>query len=174
MTQLTAIASLGPLAGAAAVIGIAMNAFGLWPALALLVLGWAATAYAFARATRAGGAPIRMPAGLRLVERDFADGEIVIREGDPATCLYVIVSGKVQVWRNDEYGGRIDVAELVPGQIFGEMGLLNGGTRTASVEAVGRARMFEVPREMFETIISQSGSVATMVREIAARRQAAH
>ena len=172
IVNLAALASIGPLFSLAAVTGIAQGLFGLWPGLGLAILGWAATLALLARGYySAARTPAALTAGLKLVERRFSEGDSIIREGDPATCLYVIISGKVQVWRKDEYGARIDIAELVPGQFFGEMGLLNSGTRTASVEAVGPVRLFEVSREMFETIVSQSGSVATLVREVAERRR---
>ncbi len=171
-TKLVAAAGIGALCSLAAVTGVAMDWFGLWSGLALALLGWVATTGLFVLGLTLGGASqVPLTAGLKLVERRFSEGENIIREGDTATCLYVIISGKVQVWRKDDYGARIDIAELVPGQFFGEMGLLNGGTRTASVDAIGAVKLFEVSREMFEAIVSQSGSVGTMIREIAERRQ---
>jgi CRP-like cAMP-binding protein len=61
----------------------------------------------------------------------YAPGEAVVREGDPASRLYIIVSGRARV----EQSGLGNVATLGPGQFFGELGLIEQHGRTASVVA---------------------------------------
>src|SRR6185503_15423854 len=61
----------------------------------------------------------------------FEDGEQAVNEGDPGDTAYVILSGSAVV----EAHGR-QVAELAPGEVFGELALLDGGRRTASVTAI--------------------------------------
>jgi CRP/FNR family cyclic AMP-dependent transcriptional regulator len=67
--------------------------------------------------------------------RRYAPGETIVREGEPASALYVILSGKVRVERR-EAGGNQVVAELVPGDFFGELALIEEEPRTATVTAV--------------------------------------
>lgn len=60
----------------------------------------------------------------------YAPGETVVREGDPATWLYLIVSGHAAV----EQGGR-KVGSMGPGEFFGELALIEEHGRTATVVA---------------------------------------
>lgn len=57
-------------------------------------------------------------------------GEPVVKEGDAGDCMFLVLAGEVEVWKE---GGH--VATLGPGQIVGEMAMLGGGTRTATVKA---------------------------------------
>ena len=63
-------------------------------------------------------------------EAHFAAGQTVVREGDPATLLYLIVSGHASV----EQGGR-KVGSMGPGEFFGELALIEQHGRTATVVA---------------------------------------
>ncbi len=70
----------------------------------------------------------------RMKRRDFPPNHIVVREGQPGTSMFFITSGGVEVRKKDPHTG-IDflLTELGPGQNFGEMSLLTGKPRTASV-----------------------------------------
>jgi len=59
---------------------------------------------------------------------------LIIREGDPSDCMYLIVAGSVSVFRNASEG-RIELAQLHEGDFFGELSLVDEGPRSASVEA---------------------------------------
>ncbi len=82
----------------------------------------------------------------RLVERyDAADGEVVVREGEPGTALYVLVDGTAVVDR-----GGAPVAVLGEGQYFGELAVLDGGPRNATVTMTAAGRVLVVQqRELF-------------------------
>jgi CRP/FNR family cyclic AMP-dependent transcriptional regulator len=66
--------------------------------------------------------------------RVYAGGEPIIRQGNPASALYVIVRGKVRVHEGGEDGQTI--GQLHPGDFFGELALIEDHPRTASVTAV--------------------------------------
>src|ERR671938_1358916 len=69
------------------------------------------------------------------VPRSWLAGEVVFREGDPGDTCYVIRSGCVRVTRRHSDGRQITLAELREGDIFGELAMISGETRSATVEA---------------------------------------
>ncbi|HEU4407035.1 MAG TPA: cyclic nucleotide-binding domain-containing protein [Polyangiaceae bacterium] len=86
----------------------------------------------------------------------YAPGEPVVREGDPGDALYVVADGSFEV----ERGGR-DVRKLGPGDVFGEMSLLDGVPRAATVVAsASGGRALRVPREDFEALLDESPELA--------------
>lgn len=70
------------------------------------------------------------------VPRRYEVGEIVFRSGDQGDTCYVLRSGSVKVTRRHLDGRSITLAELRPGQIFGELAMFSGETRSATVEAL--------------------------------------
>lgn len=78
--------------------------------------------------------------------RVFADGEELMRQSDKAESMFVILSGKVSVVReHPDLSAPIVLALLGPGEIVGEMGLLDGDPRSATVTAVEPTITMEVP-----------------------------
>jgi len=65
----------------------------------------------------------------------FPAGFSIIEQGEPATALFLLLSGRVDVVREDTHGTRQFVAQLVPGQFFGEQGIASGMPRNAHVIA---------------------------------------
>src|ERR1051325_3489146 len=63
----------------------------------------------------------------------FPAGEVVCNYGDPGDSLYVIRSGEVEAFFKDDTGGRIVLERSQAGDFFGELSLLDGGPRTASI-----------------------------------------
>ena len=70
------------------------------------------------------------------VPRSYESGEIVFRAGDTGDTCYVLRSGSVKVTRRHSDGRAITLAELRPGQIFGELAMFSGETRSATVETL--------------------------------------
>lgn len=90
----------------------------------------------------------------------FRPGEDIVRVGDPVDAgskLYLIRRGTVEVWRATEDSGPLRrVAELGPGDYFGEVALLFNQPRNATVRAVGRVEVYAVDRATFERYRSTS------------------
>src|SRR5690242_1842754 len=82
-------------------------------------------------------------------------GYVVFRFGDPGNALYIVRSGEFEIFvRNDE-GEKIVLEVSQPGDVFGEMSLLDGGPRTAWVHAVTEGELLRLDREHFEDYVRQ-------------------
>ena len=69
-----------------------------------------------------------------------------MREGATGRSLYQVISGRVEVQKEVQPGHSIHVAELGPGEVFGEMTLFQGAPRSATVRALEDSRLLRVDR----------------------------
>lgn len=102
--------------------------------------------------------------GWWFERRSFVADTEIVREGDEAHTAYIIDEGTCEVRQN---GGPI--AELGPGEIFGEAGLLAGGPRTASVVAVTDVITRIITREALEAELGRDRWMGPLVRGLARR-----
>jgi CRP-like cAMP-binding protein len=86
----------------------------------------------------------------------YGEGRTVFREGDPADAFYVIRSGRFAVV--DESAGGIELRSLTRGESFGEIALLQGTPRTATVRATEPSEAFTIDRASFQTWLADSVS----------------
>ena len=77
---------------------------------------------------------------------------IIFRQGDPGDRFYVITSGKVRVFRKSREGVETDLSQLGPGEGFGEMALLTGEPRSATVRTTEPSEMFLLVQKDFDVI----------------------
>jgi len=111
---------------------------------------------------------------LESTVHSFNDGDIVFRRNDYTNSLYVVIEGSVLIHLDDETPPKATV-ELGQGAFFGEMGLISGRRRTATVSARGNALLLEVPRRRMIAIRASVPSVReAMDREAVARAIQAH
>ncbi|MEK9163770.1 MAG: cyclic nucleotide-binding domain-containing protein [Chloroflexota bacterium] len=90
-------------------------------------------------------------------EVSFKAGEVVFNQGDVADAFYVIQSGKVDVIAIASLtGDRRKLATLVPGDYFGERGVVKGGARSATIQAVTDVTLFKLSRDHFHTFIGRN------------------
>ncbi len=89
----------------------------------------------------------------------FAFGDLIVREGDSADAFYVLVSGKARVVKLGEQGEEIALTSLRPGQSFGEMGLLDHSTRTATVRASSDVEALRLDKSVFEALVRRSPDI---------------
>lgn len=102
-------------------------------------------------------------------QRHFEDGEILFDEGDEGIDLYVIQSGRVEISRSGLDGPRV-VAQLNPGEFFGEMSVVLGETRTARAVAVGPTDVIELDGETLEAMCIGRPEIAIrMIQRLALR-----
>lgn len=88
------------------------------------------------------------------------DGDVVMRQGEPGHSLFLVAGGELRVFVQTPDGTK-DVAHLFENTLFGEMALITGQPRTASVAAVGRADVIEVSKAALEAVMA----VVPAVRE---------
>jgi CRP/FNR family transcriptional regulator, cyclic AMP receptor protein len=73
----------------------------------------------------------------------------IFSKGDPGDCLYGILSGRVRIYSNSAEGDEILLNVMEPGELFGEVALLDGSTRTASAAAMEQAALLRIHRDHF-------------------------
>ena|SRR5439155_25550115 len=95
----------------------------------------------------------------------YRKGDVVVEEGAPGSSFFVILDGKARVVR----AGRT-IAHLEPGNFFGEISLLDGGPRTATVLAETDLRCLDLAREDFREMLEGEPAVAMRVVKELARR----
>ena len=88
------------------------------------------------------------------VERVYAAGEPVIRQGDPGTSLFVIMNGRVEVMALHDGTPSVRLATLEAGDYFGEMSLMTGAPRSATVTPIVETRLLEVGKESFRRLLA--------------------
>src|SRR5688572_14669731 len=86
----------------------------------------------------------------RATTHCYPPGSVIVRQGDTSMALYVVLSGAVQVVRDDASGTRTALGELRPGAVFGEMGLVDDVTRSATVVALERTECVLLAKWDFE------------------------
>jgi CRP/FNR family transcriptional regulator, cyclic AMP receptor protein len=104
-------------------------------------------------------------AGAGAPIRSFKAGEIIFREGDPAEELYIIKSGKVEIRRGNRL---LDTLSEV--SIFGEMALIDGSPRSATVVAATDTAIVPVGEKQFLFLVSRTPHFALNVMRVLARR----
>jgi small-conductance mechanosensitive channel/CRP-like cAMP-binding protein len=112
----------------------------------------------------------QLAAGVQRLS--FGKNETVIREGDVGDSFYVIESGQAVVTLENGTLPRV-LGHLYPGSVFGEMSVLTGEPRSATIRAVTDLAVLVVPRDTFREVIASRPAVLEPLSEIAARRQVA-
>jgi CRP-like cAMP-binding protein len=107
--------------------------------------------------------------GVRL-----SKGATVFRQGDPGGSMYVIRAGKVRVLK-DAQGRQRVVTTLGPGDFFGEIAVVTGRPRTATIEVLEDVELLRVPADKLQEMVSGTGEVAIrLIRHLAERLESAN
>jgi CRP-like cAMP-binding protein len=103
----------------------------------------------------------------------LAPGEILFHAGDPADALYIVERGKVDVMAASAPNAdtaESPIAQLGPGHAFGEMALLSGGARTATIRAAEDTQLLKISKEDFERLLATDRQLAKAVRRLSHSR----
>jgi len=98
-------------------------------------------------------------------EERYHEGAKVVREGEDGDSLYVLVEGQADVVRGDQ-----TVDRLLPGDFFGEISLLDGGPRTATIVADTPITVLAIRRGPFNRMLTQEPEIAAKIMTALARR----
>ena len=101
-------------------------------------------------------------------------GEQIFMEGDPGRDMYIICSGKVNIWRKS--GGRkVSLANLAEGESFGEMGLVRGGERSAAATALEETVALRIDYErLHQAPLAAATLYKNLAKELAERLKIAN
>ena len=97
-------------------------------------------------------------------------GEVLFKEGSLSDCAYIIESGALEVSKKDEKGQKMVVAVLKKNDIVGEMGLIDGQPRSATVIALNDTSITIITQEQFDTLWKRNPKALMPIMKIMARR----
>ncbi len=103
----------------------------------------------------------------QLEERSVAAGTVVVRQGEPADSFFIVREGMFQAVKR-ENGTEQVVNAIGPGEFFGELGLMNGSGRSATVIARSEAKLYALSRTAFEKIVEGSPEFRNRLEHVAA------
>ena len=104
-------------------------------------------------------------------EEPYGPNEVIVKAGEQGKTMHVILDGEVAVHAAEE-GARRELFRLQAGDFFGEMSLITGSPRTATVVTITAARTFVIDEPTFRARLARHPEVADALSEILAQRQA--
>jgi CRP/FNR family transcriptional regulator len=94
------------------------------------------------------------------VPRSFPAGTRVFHEGDSSDACYIVSEGSFRVTREHSDGRAITLATLGPGEIFGELAMLDGDTRSASAESITDGTLLALPANDVRSLLGRNPEIA--------------
>lgn len=104
--------------------------------------------------------------------RLFAPGEVIVKEGEKGGELFAIDRGSVNIEIQRDNGKPLKIAQLGAGQFFGEMGLMTGEPRTATVRAKTDCALVVIGHGPFHEVLREAPELVEKMSELLAARQA--
>jgi small-conductance mechanosensitive channel/CRP-like cAMP-binding protein len=101
----------------------------------------------------------------------FATGDVITRQGAVAHWLYMLIEGEAEVYLEAPGQERRRLSTLQPGNFFGEMGLMTGAPRTATVIASKDSECYLLDKESFETVLKNRPELAEEISRILVSRR---
>lgn len=98
-----------------------------------------------------------------LHREQFVKNKVILHAGDKTEMLYVVLSGRIKVAIGDEQGKEVVLAILSSGEYFGEMALLDGGSRSANVSALETCELLSLSKHEFHQCLEKNFSMAMVV-----------
>lgn len=103
-------------------------------------------------------------------QRRLAPRQVLFLKGDPGDGLYAIRRGQIRIGASDDAGQHMTMSLLGSGDVFGEIALLDGRSRTADAVATEETEMFFVPRREFLGMLNRDPSIAIQLIELLCER----
>ena len=123
----------------------------------------------------AAGRPALERLAAAAEEVEFPAGETIVREGDPADAIFVLVDGRVEVTSRGEAEDEPTVlCEMEAGTYFGEIGVLEGIPRTATVAAIEPCRCLRLDGDAFLAAVTAGPAPTTLLEDARSRLARTH
>jgi len=179
--ELGKLAALGHRSAVAQMLGVNVSGFlawFLWRSIYLMKLpGWGrrlkvAASWTFDLFLPPDLVQLKLGQSTSISHEHFEPGQEVFRQGDLGDRLYIIASGRADVLRS-ENGREIHLAQLGPGEYFGEMALLNQTTRTATVKCVESLNVLSIHKRDFNLLAANLPAMRLSFEHVMKERRSA-
>jgi CRP/FNR family transcriptional regulator, cyclic AMP receptor protein len=107
---------------------------------------------------------------IQLDEKQFLAGKLIFHEGDPGGTMFIVHSGRVELYLDDKAGDRVSLGYVEPGNLFGEFSLLDMEPRSASAKAVENTELLVVDRNDLQTLVKAHPDAALDMMAMLTRR----
>lgn len=107
----------------------------------------------------------------RLKVVTFTVGEPIIKQGEPGRSFYIVREGRVEIQARNAEGVTFFTKQLGPGEFFGEISLLTGEPRTATVVALEESELLRLDKDAFRKIMEENPKADELISLVLARRQ---
>ncbi|HRY30008.1 MAG TPA: cyclic nucleotide-binding domain-containing protein [Elusimicrobiota bacterium] len=105
-----------------------------------------------------------------IMEKTYAEKDLIFQEGDVGRAMFIVAEGRVRLFQNGKKNGPPEtIAEIGPGEFFGEMVLLDELPRSASAEALESTRLYILYKSNFDGLLTDAPDVASKVLHTLAR-----
>jgi cAMP-dependent protein kinase regulator len=109
---------------------------------------------------------------VRLKHHSFGPEAVILKEGDPGDSMFVIGQGRVSVTATGPKGRPVELAQLGEGDFFGEVCLLTGKPRTATITSLDEIELLELTREDLKDLESRHPRVREVIKDFYEKRVA--
>lgn len=97
-------------------------------------------------------------------------GETLFQQDEPSDALYIVLKGLLKATATQTNGNQVILSEIEAGNVVGEINLLVGGKRTASVSAIHQTELLKLPKAAFESLVEDSPTILQKMAEMITRR----
>ena len=103
--------------------------------------------------------------------KDWATGDIILKQGKKGESMFVMLNGLVKAYVTDKHGEEMYVGQIQSGEMFGEMSLLTGEPRSATIKAVTPVTTLEITQDILEKLLQKRPALGERLSEMMATRQ---
>jgi CRP/FNR family transcriptional regulator, cyclic AMP receptor protein len=102
--------------------------------------------------------------------RAYAKDQVIFQQGDAGDALYGVSTGRVLIAANGPDGRQISLNIMEPGDVFGEIALLDHGPRSASATAIAPSQLVVIHRQPFQALIEREPALALQLLQLLCQR----
>lgn len=106
---------------------------------------------------------------MATLGKDYADREVIVQQGEPGNCMYVVQEGQVEAIAESD-GREMRLRILGPNDFFGEMALFGTENRSCTIRALGKARVLTIDKKSFLGGIQEDPSLAFRIVKVMSGR----